>query len=89
MPVDKEVNDRRLARMKAGPGLLCQTLLCMIFMILNNVIWVRRRRFSTAWHTLHYFVAAFILMLYLPRKNWWPAMTGIKYMYTAMNIFIF
>ena len=89
VPESAKKNDKLLARMEAGPGLLCQSLICMLLMIVNNVVWVRRREFSGAWHTVHYFIAAAVLMLYLPRKAWWPAMNGVKFISTAMNIFIF
>ena len=89
VPESTKKNDKLLARMEAGPGLLCQSLICMLLMIVNNVIWVRRREFSGARHTVHYFIAAAVLILYLPRKAWWPAMNGVKFMATAMNVFIF
>lgn len=73
----------------AGPGLLCQSLFCLIAMTVNNVLWVRRGSFVYKWHILHYYSASALLVLYLPRKAWWPAMTGAKYLLTAMNIFIF
>lgn len=61
----------------------------MLAMIVNNVIWVRRQSFSAGRHTIHYLLAALVILLYLPRRAWWPAMTDVKFMYTAMNIFIF
>lgn len=58
-------------------------------MAVNNVIWVRRTNFVAKWHCLHYFIAAALLVLYLPHKSWWPAMTNLKYLCTAGNILIF
>jgi len=89
VPDNPAKNTKYLGRMESGPGLLCQTLFCMLLMIINNLIWVRRSTFSSNRHTLHYFVASAILILYLPRRDWFPAMAGPKYCYTAMNLFIF
>ena len=89
VPDSPTKNDKLMMRKELGPGALGQTIVCMILMLVNNLIWVRRKSFSPVWHTLHYFIAVAILILYLPRKDWWPVMTGVKYMYTVMNIFIF
>ena len=89
VPESTKRNDKLLVRMEAGPGLVCQSLICMLVMIVNNVIWVRRRHFSSTWHTVHYFIAAAVVILYLPRKAWWPAMNGVKYLCTVSNILIF
>jgi hypothetical protein len=61
----------------------------MFAMILNNTVWIRRKTFSSTWHTAHYFLAATFLVLYIPRHDLWPVMQGPKYGYTNMNIFIF
>ena len=76
-------------RQELGPGAFCQTLLCMIVMVLNNVIWIRQKKFSAGRHILHYFIAAALLILYMPRKDWWPVMTDDKYSYMIMDIFVF
>lgn len=76
-------------RMDNGPGAIAQTQFCMVVMILNNLIWWKRGTFSAFWHTIHYFVASVVMVLYIPRLDWWPVMMGPKYGYTNMNIFIY
>ena len=61
----------------------------MFSMNLNICLWRRRKTFSAFWHTIHYFVAAILLVLYIPRTDWWPVMNGPKYGYTNMNIFLY
>lgn len=60
----------------------------MWLMLTNNVVWVRRANFSKVWHTLHYFFAASVLVLYIPRHDWYKTMQDLKYGYTNMNIFV-
>ena len=61
----------------------------MTLWLINYVIWTRRKKFSAFWHTIHYFFAAALLILYIPRHDWWKVMQGPKYGYTNMNMFIF
>jgi len=72
-----------------GPQAIAQTQICMWLMIVNNCVWIRRRQFSTVSHTCHYFIAALLLVLYIPRHDWFPVMQGPKFGYTNMNIFVF
>ena len=61
----------------------------MLVMVVNNTIWIKRRNFSALWHTIHYFIAAALLIAYIPRKDFAPTMQGPKYGYTNMNMFLF
>ena len=72
-----------------APLALLQTAGCMVIMIVNNLIWMKRKKFSPTWHTFHYFVAAALLILYIPRLDFAPVMQGPKYGYTNMNMFLF
>lgn len=89
VPANEALNAKYLQLLQNGPGLLCQALFCLVAMAINNALWVRRKSFSVGWHTAHYVVASLILIIYLPRKTLWPAMTDVKYLFTAMNIFAF
>lgn len=73
----------------AGHGTLIKTILFMTSMLLNNVIWVSRRRKTTRSHIIHHLVAALLLILYSPRLSWWPVQLDQKLALTIMNIFIF
>lgn len=68
--------------------LIAPSLICMPMIILNNVVWVRRRSFSAKWHTMHYFIASGLLVLLLPFVSWSRAMSDLKFTYTAMNILL-
>ena len=68
---------------------MVQTSACMVLMILNSLLWSRRSKFSATWHTIHYFVAAALLIAYIPRKDLAPVMMGPKFAYTNMNMFLF
>ena len=57
-------------------------------MVSNNLVWVLRKKWNAGWHTFHYFVAAFLIIAYLPHPSF-PGMSGPKYGYTHMNLFIF
>mmetsp|Transcript_32995 Transcript_32995/g.43458 ORF Transcript_32995/g.43458 Transcript_32995/m.43458 type:complete len:176 (-) Transcript_32995:1437-1964(-) len=72
-----------------GRGAIGQTQVCMWLMLINNYIWCKRKNFSASMHTIHYFIAAATLVLYIPRHDWWPVMMDPKYGYTNMNIFLF
>jgi len=61
-------------RAELGPQAMAQSLSMMFAMILNNTVWIRRKNFSSTWHTVHYFLAATFLVLYLPRHDLWPVM---------------
>ena len=76
-------------RQDEAPGALIQCQLCLWLMVINNLVWINRSKFSTFWHTLHYFVAASLLVLYIPRHDWYKVMQGPKFGYTNMNIFIY
>ena len=76
-------------RYHEAPGALVQSQLCFWFMLINNILWIRRPKFSAFWHTVHYFMAASLLVLYLPRHDWYKCMMDAKYAYTNMNIFIY
>ena len=58
-------------------------------MIANNAIWVNRRKFTVRNHSLHYFAASTIMLLYLPWNNPVSATTSSKYIFTLVNILIF
>ena len=77
------------ARKIEAPGALIQCQLCMWLMIINNLVWIKRSKFSSFWHTTHYFVAASLLLLYIPRHDWYRAMANPKFGYTNMNIFLY
>ena len=76
-------------RKKYAKGAIAQTVLVMVLWLINNCIWMRRKKFSATWHTIHYFIAALLLILYIPRHDWYPVMMAPKYGYTNMNIFIY
>ena len=61
----------------------------MCLMIINSLIWIKRKKFSAAWHTIHYFFAATLIVAYIPRHDITPVMMGPKYGYTNMNMFLF
>lgn len=68
---------------------MSQQIFCMLAMLANNLVWVRRQRFIAKWHIAHFFIAATIIELLLPRSGWWPLMTNSKYLCTAMNVLAF
>ena len=76
-------------RKALGPGALAHCLTALFLWLLNNIIWIRRRNFSAFWHTIHYFLAATLLVLYMPRHDWWKVMMDPKFAYTNMNVFIY
>ena len=72
-----ETNPRyeKLTRRKNDAnGAMFQNLACMLLMLINNLVWIKRDKFSPRWHTLHYFLAALILVLYIPRHDWFKTM---------------
>ena len=72
-----------------GPYAGCQTLVLMFMMIFNIISWANLKEVTAGRHTLHYFVATAILILYIPRKDWWPVMLEVKFLYTNMSVLIF
>ena len=68
---------------------MAQSAVVMLLMVINNVIWIKRKTFSTFWHTLHYFFAAGLICLFIPRRDWWPCMMDPKFGYVNMNLFIY
>ena len=56
--------------------------------IFNSIVWIKRKKFEVLWHTIHYFVAALILVLYIPRDDWWPVMSDLKYGLANLNILL-
>ena len=57
-------------------------------MVCNNILLLKRKQLSTGLYTLHYFIAVTILLVCLPQRNWWPAMTDLKLIYTVLNVFV-
>lgn len=87
---DATAEEQRLEAFESARiGLVFQTLFCLLAMVVNNAVWVCRKSFAAKWHVLHHFTASVILVLFLPRTNWWPAMTNIKFLYTVGNILLF
>ena len=76
-------------RQNEGHGALIHCQLVFWLMLINNIVWIKRSKFSTFWHSIHYFIAAGLLVLYLPRHDWYKVMTDPKFGYTNMNIFIY
>mgnify|MGYP000963913246 CR=1 FL=1 len=66
---------KQLALLNDLAGSMGQTVVCMALMIANSVLWCCRKKFSRVWHSVHFFVAVAVLIVYLPRRNWWPAMS--------------
>ena len=85
-PIESEESIRL---QQLGPRAVGQVVMCFLVMLINNIMWLYRKGVTPGWHTLHYFVAAIALIMYMPRPEWWPVMTDQKYALTLLSIFVF
>ena len=69
-----------------GPYALVQCVLCLALMAINTFLWVKRKTFSKLAHSLHFFIAAVVIIGYMPHTSLHRVMSKPKFTFTLINL---
>lgn len=79
---------KHTTRMQMSTNGALQTGIVFVCLVLNNTIWLCRKEFRASQHVIHYFIAAILLVAYIPRRSFSFSISTIKFFFTNMNIFV-